>query len=759
MPERPFVHSLSTDPPTGREARLMTRKGMHMARPRNNIDSLIFEEGATVEVTETNTPASDYFGRLTFSGDIMLKRLPPDVAMSLAGTIMQGQPLNPMVANTVAGAMKDWALENGATHFCHWFHPLTGSTAEKHDAFLSVNGDGVAIEKFSGNSLIVGEPDASSFPSGGIRDTYEARGYTAWDANSPAFLLTTTDGVTTLCIPTAFASYTGEALDMKTPLIRSVQAVAKQAARVLKIFGTDEGVTQVVGTLGCEQEYFLIDQDLFRERLDLVICGRTLIGATPPKGHQLDDHYFGAIPSRVLSYMTEVETRLFELGVPVKTRHNEVAPGQYELAPTFEKTNVAVDHQMITMHILKDVARKHGFECLIHEKPFAGINGSGKHNNWSLSTDNGVNLFEPKAETHNNLQFLVFLCAVIRAVDKNAELLRASIASAGNDHRLGANEAPPAIMSVFLGEMLTDIIDQLEAGKPRKTVKGGTLDLHADTLSDVPRHAGDRNRTSPFAFTGNKFEFRAVGSTAAVAWPTTVLNTIVAESLDFMAGRLEKEIGKKPTPAKLDAAARSLLKDVIKEHRRVCFDGDGYSAEWAKEAAKRGLPNIRNAAESLPTLKSRLATSIFSKYGVLSARELKARGEVLLEQYCTNLEIEGRTLSTIIYTQVLPAALRAQAELADVVGATQVAGVECPDTEEDLRTLVGRISEMRTGIREVEAALKGHAKNPEIHAKWLRTELIPAMNRTRAACDWIESRIPNELWPMPTYAQMLLVGR
>ena len=737
----------------------MTRKGMNMARPRNNIESLIFEEGATVEVTETNTPVSDYFGRLTFSGDVMLKRLPPDVAMSLAGTIMQGQPLNPMVANTVAGAMKDWALENGATHFCHWFHPLTGSTAEKHDAFLSVNGDGVAIEKFSGNSLIVGEPDASSFPSGGIRDTYEARGYTAWDANSPAFLLTTTDGVTTLCIPTAFASYTGEALDMKTPLIRSVQAVAKQAARILKVFGTDEDVTQVVGTLGCEQEYFLIDQDLFRERLDLVICGRTLIGATPPKGHQLDDHYFGAIPSRVLSYMTEVETRLFELGVPVKTRHNEVAPGQYELAPTFEKTNVAVDHQMVTMHILKDVARKHGFECLIHEKPFAGINGSGKHNNWSLSTDTGVNLFEPKAETHNNLQFLVFLCAVIRAVDKNAELLRASIASAGNDHRLGANEAPPAIMSVFLGEMLTDIIDQLEAGKPRKTVKGGTLDLHADTLSDVPRHAGDRNRTSPFAFTGNKFEFRAVGSTAAVAWPTTVLNTIVAESLDFMAGKLEKEVGQEPTPAKLDAAARSLLKDVIKEHRRVCFDGDGYSAEWAKEAAKRGLPNIRNAAESLPTLKSRLATSLFSKYGVLSARELKARGEVLLEQYCTNLEIEGRTLSTIIHTQVLPAALRAQAELADVVGATQVAGVECPDTEEDLRTLVGRISEMRTGINEVEAALEAPAKNPETHAKWLRTELIPAMDRTRAACDWIESRIPNELWPMPTYAQMLLVGR
>ncbi|RPG13462.1 MAG: glutamine synthetase type III [Phycisphaera sp. TMED9] len=731
---------------------------MHMASPRN-IDSLIFEEGATVEVTETNTPASDYFGRLTFSGDVMLKRLPPDVAMSLAGTIMKGHPLDPKVANTVAAAMKDWAIENGATHFCHWFHPLTGSTAEKHDAFLSVNGDGVAIEKFSGNALIVGEPDASSFPSGGIRDTYEARGYTAWDANSPAFLLTTTDGVTTLCIPTAFASYTGEALDMKTPLIRSAQAVAKQASRVLRLFGADKGVDQVVGTLGCEQEYFLIDQELFRDRLDLVICGRTLVGATPPKGHQLDDHYFGAIPSRVLSYMTEVESRLFELGIPVKTRHNEVAPGQYELAPTFEKTNVAVDHQMLTMHILKDVARKHGFECLIHEKPFADVNGSGKHNNWSLSTNTGINLLDPKAETHTNMQFLVFLCAVIRAVDKHAELLRASIASAGNDHRLGANEAPPAIMSIFLGEMLTDIIDQLEAGKPRKTVKGGTLDLNGESLSNVPRHAGDRNRTSPFAFTGNKFEFRAVGSTATVAWPTTVLNTMVAESLDYMTSKIEKTAGKKPTPAKLESATRAVLKDIIKEHRRVCFDGDGYSEDWPKEAAKRGLPNIRNSADSLPTLKSRAATSLFSKYGVLSARELKARGEVLLEQYCTKLEIEGRTLSTIIKTQVLPAALRAQAELADVVGATQVAGVECPDTEEDLRTLVGDISEMRSGILEVEAAMKDSNDDPEKHAKQLRNTLVPAMERTRIACDRIEGRIPAELWPMPTYAQMLLVGR
>ena len=729
-----------------------------MSSPRN-IESFILEEGATMEVTESNPPASEYFGRLTFSGDVMLKRLPPDVAMSLSNTIGRGSPLDPKVANTVAAAMKDWAIEHGATHFCHWFHPLTGSTAEKHDAFLSVNADGVAIEKFSGNALILGEPDASSFPSGGIRDTYEARGYTAWDGNSPAFLLSTTEGVTTLCIPTAFVSYTGEALDMKTPLIRSVEAVAKQAGRILRLFGTDEGVNQVVGTLGCEQEYFLVDQELFRDRLDLVTCGRTLLGASAPKGHQLDDHYFGAIPARVLSFMTEAESRLFELGVPVKTRHNEVAPGQYEVAPTFETTNVAVDHQMLMMHILKDVARKHGFECLIHEKPFAGINGSGKHINWSLSTDAGVNLLDPQDETHTNMQFLVFLCAVIRAADKHADLLRASIASAGNDHRLGANEAPPAIMSIFLGEMLTDILDQLEAGKPRKTMKGGTLDLNALSLPQIPRHSGDRNRTSPFAFTGNKFEFRAVGSTASVAWPTTVLNTMIAESLDYMAAQLEKRAGKKPTAAKLETATRALLKEVVKEHRRVCFDGDGYGDEWTAEAERRGLPNVRDSAHALPAFKSRQATSLFSKYGVLSGRELKARADILLEQYATKLEIEGRTMSSLIRTEVLPAALRTQAELADVVGATQVAGVECPDSEAELRLLVSYVSELRASVDEIDASLGIPGKDPEKHAKQLRTTLVPAMERARAASDALEARIPTEPWPLPTYAEMLLVGR
>ncbi|MCP4836489.1 MAG: glutamine synthetase type III [Phycisphaera sp.] len=722
------------------------------------IDSYIIEEGNAMDLSDGTTPASEYFGHLTFTGDVMMSRLPPEVAMSMEATIRHGASLDPAVANTVAEAMKDWALEHGATHFCHWFHPLTGTTAEKHDAFLSVNGDGVALEKFSGNSLIVGEPDASSFPSGGIRDTYEARGYTAWDANSPAFLLKTREGITTLCIPTAFVSYTGEALDTKTPLLRSVESVAKQAMRVLKIFGSDEGVTRVIGTLGCEQEYFLVDRELAAERLDLSVCGRTLIGAMPPKGHQLDDHYFGAIPARVLAFMTEAETRLFELGIPVKTRHNEVAPGQYELAPTFESTNVAVDHQMLTMHVLRSVAETHGFKCLMHEKPFAGINGSGKHNNWSLSTDLGTNLFDPRVETHTNMQFLFFLCAVIRAVDLHQGLLRASIASAGNDHRLGANEAPPAIMSIFLGEMLTDILEQLETGKPRSTVKGGTLDLGACTLPLVPRHAGDRNRTSPFAFTGNKFEFRAVGSTAHVAWPTTVLNTIVAESLDVMCTELEKKAGKKPSPAKLEAAVRTLLKGLVKKHRRICFDGDGYGKAWEKEAASRGLENFTSAADCLSIIGSRDSVRMFNKYGVMSSREAKARAEVLQEQYCTHLEIEGRTLSTLIRTEILPAAMRAQAELADAVGATQVAGVECPESEEALRVHVARVAALRISIAEVDGALEATTSTLEKQVRHLRDVLVPAMERVRSASDALEADIAADCWPIPTYAEMLLIG-
>jgi glutamine synthetase len=719
----------------------------HLADPMNDNTSTFLNP----------TRASDYFGCMTFSGDTMLKRLPSDVFAKLQRTISEGSPLDPAIANTVAVAMKDWAIEHGATHYCHWFQPLTGISAEKHDAFLSPMADGSAIEKFSGNQLIVGEPDASSFPSGGIRDTYEARGYTAWDCTSPAFLMKNPSGIITLCIPTAFVSWTGEALDKKTPLLRSIQALSTQAMRILKLFGTDKGVTHVAGTLGVEQEYFLVEREQFESRLDLALTGRTLIGASAPKGHQLDDHYFGAVPDRVLMFMAEVESRLFELGVPVKTRHNEVAPSQYEIAPTFENANIAVDHQMITMQVLRMVARKHGFECLLHEKPFAGINGSGKHNNWAIATSTGVNLLDPREETHTNMQFLVFLAAVIRAVDMHADLLRASIASAANDHRLGANEAPPAIMSIFLGDMLTDIIDQLEHGTPKKTKSGGELDLGASTLPQIPRHASDRNRTSPFAFTGNKFEFRAVGSTAAVAWPNTVLNTIIAESLDVIATELERKAGRNPSEAKLETAVKAVLKDVIKKHRRVCFDGDGYSEAWHKEAEKRGLPNMRSTADCLGAFATKKAKDLFAKYKVLNARELAARHDVLVEHYCTVLGIESRTLVQVARTQVLPAALRAQEELATTVSATLAADVDCAETQAELKAYVAMVNELRTATKELETLSSRHHKDEVAEMRFLRDSVVPAMDRVRTACDALERVTPADTWPMPTYAEMLLL--
>ncbi|MDZ4831774.1 MAG: glutamine synthetase III [Phycisphaerae bacterium] len=709
-----------------------------------------------MDIAKTPYRASDSYGSLTFSGDVMLKRLPPEVYMNLQRTIQQGKPLDPAIANTIAIAMKDWAIEHGATHYCHWFQPLTGATAEKHDAFLSVSSDGSAVEKFSGSQLIQGEPDASSFPSGGIRDTYEARGYTAWDCTSPAFILRTGDHCT-LCIPTAFVSWTGEALDKKTPLLRSIEAVSKQAMRVLKLFGTDGGVTRVITTLGCEQEYFLVDRDLVRERLDLSICGRTLIGAPAPKGQQLEDHYFGSIPERVLSFMTEVEARLFELGVPVKTRHNEVAPGQYELAPTYESGNVASDHQMVVMHVLRTSAAAYGFECLLHEKPFAGVNGSGKHNNWSLSTDTGVNLLDPREETHSNWQFLFFLCGVIRAVDTHAELLRASIASAHNDHRLGANEAPPAIMSIYLGDMLTDILDQLESGESKRTSKGGDMDLGASTLPQLPRHSSDRNRTSPFAFTGNKFEFRAVGSSQPVAWPNTVLNTIIAESLDALTSAVEKKTGKNPSPAKLEAAVKVVLQDAIKKHRRVCFDGNGYSKDWHAEAAKRGLPNLPSTADALPMIKAKKVIDLFAKYSVFTSRELKARYDILVEQYVKIMRIEARTLTVMVRTQIIPAALRFQAELADAITGAQGAGVECPDSDMTLREHVKRITELRIAVNAVEAAEQKHAEEFEKHMRQIRDELFPAMQTCRQICDELERTMPDDIWPLPTYAEMLLL--
>jgi glutamine synthetase len=728
-------------------------------KPANKATMNTHTSAMTANTSTFDNPvrASDYFGCMTFSGDTMLKRLPSDVFAKLQKTMSEGSELDPAIANTVAVAMKDWAIEHGATHYCHWFQPLTGMTAEKHDAFLNPMADGSAIEQFSGGQLVMGEPDASSFPSGGIRDTYEARGYTAWDATSPAFLMKSGNGIITLCIPTAFVSWTGEALDKKTPLLRSIQALSTQAMRVLKWFGAHHGVSHVVGTLGCEQEYFLVNRDQAEQRLDLMMSGRTMMGANPPKGHQLDDHYFGVVPDGVLAFMAEVEARLFELGVPVKTRHNEVAPSQYELAPTFENANIAVDHQMITMQVLRTVARKHGYECLLHEKPFAGINGSGKHNNWAIATSTGINLLDPREETHTNMQFLVFLTAVIRAVDLHSDLLRASIASAANDHRLGANEAPPAIMSIFLGDMLTDIIDQLQNGTPKKTKSGGALNLGANSLPTIPRHASDRNRTSPFAFTGNKFEFRAVGSTAAVAWPNTVLNTMIAESLDYMATELEKRAGKNPSDAKMETAVRAVLKETLAKHRRVCFDGDGYSEAWHKEAEKRGLPNFRNTADALPAFKTKKAREVFSKYKVLTPRELEARFDVLVANYCTVMKIEARTLIQMVRTQILPAALRAQEELATTVSATLAADVDCPDTQAALKSYVGLVQELRATVTVLESAAHKEAKDQETLMRYLRDTVVPAMTRVREACDALERVTPGDVWPLPTYAELLLM--
>ncbi len=692
---------------------------------------------------------SSLFGTLTFSGQVMSQRLPSDVAKKLQSTMERGDALDPAIAEPIAAAMKQWAIEHGVTHYTHWFQPLTGSTAEKHDAFLKLSSTG-PMEAFGGDELTQGEPDASSFPSGGIRETFEARGYTAWDATSPAFIRKT-GSVATLCIPTAFVSWTGEALDKKTPLLRSMQAVSEQALRILKVFGAADGVSRVNTTLGSEQEYFLIDESFVEQRLDLQMCERTLIGAAPPKGHQLDDHYFGGIPDRVIEYMAEVEHRLYELGVPVKTRHNEVAPGQYEIAPTFENANVGTDHQMLTMEVLRSTARKHGLVCLLHEKPFAGVNGSGKHNNWSMATDTGSNLLDPRDDTHTNMQFLVFLVAVIRGVDLHADLLRAAIASAGNDHRLGANEAPPAIISIFLGDMLTDILDQLESGASTGTRQGGTLNLGAHTLPQIPRHSGDRNRTSPFAFTGNKFEFRAVGANQSIAWPNTVLNTIIAESLDHMATELEQRVGAGASGEDMEQVVRDLLKDEVKAHRRVVFDGDNYAESWHQEAEKRGLPHLRNSAQALPLFGSDKAQQLFEKYNVLSKRELQARYDVLIEQYNHKREIEARTLIRMLKTQVVPAALRYQSELA---AAESSGGKPLESLVKDVSSLAGKLLK---SVADVEKRLNHESESAEKHATHIAENLVPAMEEARAIADEIENLTPEDLWPLPTYAEMLYV--
>lgn len=697
------------------------------------------------------------YGADVFNEKVMRQRLPKEVFKRLMETINAGARLDPHLAESVAAAMKDWAIENGATHYTHWFQPLTGLTAEKHDSMIVPDGQGGMLFEFSGSALVQGEPDASSFPSGGLRATFEARGYTAWDPTSPAFLTRSDGGVVTLCIPTAFVSWNGEALDKKTPLLRSQEAVSEQAMRILKLFGTDKGVKRVVTTLGPEQEYFLVDRNFYFARPDLLICDRTLFGTKPPKGQQLEDHYFGAIAPRVLSFMNEAERELYRLGVPVKTRHNEVAPGQYEIAPIFENANVACDHQMLCMEVLKRVAPRFGLQCILHEKPFAGINGSGKHNNWSMSTDSGVNLLDPQDETHTNMQFLVFLCAVIRAVDLHADLLRASIASASNDHRLGANEAPPAIISIFLGDMLTDLIEQLQTGTPKRTIKGGTLDLGARSLPMLPRHSGDRNRTSPFAFTGNKFEFRAVGSTQSSAWPNTVLNTIAAESIDYTATRLEKAVGSNPTDAKLQAAVKSLLKEIIKEHKRVIFNGDGYTKEWHAEAAKRGLPNFKDTVEALPAVKSKKAIDLFKKYKVLSKSEVESRAHIFIEKFNKQVSIEGETMVQMSRTMILPAAYKHQLRLGEAVAATQAAGVDVNVLRDCLEVFVEKVERCVQLTDALEKTVDHHDEDPWKHAKQIKQSVRPAMADLREVVDDLEQYVAADLWPMPTYRELLFI--
>lgn len=696
------------------------------------------------------------YGRDVFSRKVMKQRLPKDVYKSLVRTIDKGEQLDQQVAAVVATAMKDWAIEQGATHFTHWFQPLTGLTAEKHDSLVAPDGEGSAIFNLSGDELVQSEPDASSFPSGGLRATFEARGYTAWDVTSPAFLHRD-NGVVTLCIPTAFVSWTGEALDTKTPLLRSMEALSQQALRILKLFGTDSGVARVITTVGPEQEYFLVDENLFYERPDLVTTDRSLFGAKPAKGQQLEDHYFGSIPTRVLSFMADSEREMYRMGIPVKTRHNEVAPGQYEIAPTFELSNVASDHQMLTMETLKRVAKKHGLRAILHEKPFAGVNGSGKHNNWSMATDTGVNLLDPTDDTHTNIQFLLFLVSVIRAVDIHADLLRASIATAANDHRLGANEAPPAIISIFLGKMLSDILEQIEKGTLKRTLKGGYMDLGTKILPQLPRHSGDRNRTSPFAFTGNKFEFRAVGSSQSIAWPNTVLNTIVAESLDIAASEIEKAVGAKPTPAKVDAAVMAYVKREIKAHKRVLFEGDGYSGEWHHEAEMRGLPIMNDSVDALPALKHKKNADLFKKYGVLSKAEVDSRYHIALERFSKEIQIEAETMASIAKTMILPAVLQHQGLLADAVAAVEGVGVAAPDQIVELQGFVARVGALRSAIAALEAANKHEEGDPYKHALHIRNKVRPAMAALRTIVDDFEETVAAELWPMPTYRELLFL--
>jgi glutamine synthetase len=696
-----------------------------------------------VESTENylEHAGEDIYGSYVFGEEAQREYLAKPVYRQLRRTIAGLQPFDASIADAVAQGMKEWALSHGATHYTHWFVPLTGTTAEKHDSFLNPDGDGKTLVEFSGKALTQGEPDASSFPSGGVRSTFEARGYTAWDVTSPAFLQVEPNGVT-LTIPTAFVSYTGEALDQKIPLLRSQEAIAKQAMRVLKWFGNTT-TKKVFTTIGPEQEYFLVDRRLAELRPDLVLTGRTLFGAPSPKGQELEDQYFGSIRERILAFMQDLDRELWRLGIPSKTRHNEVAPAQFELAPMFEATTVGSDHNMLLLNLMRKIAFQHGLAALVHEKPFRGVNGSGKHNNWSLATDDGENLLDPGHDPHANAQFLAFLAATIRAINVHADLLRASVADAGNDHRLGANEAPPAIVSIFLGAQLEDIVEQLEKGSASSSKQGGKLELGVTTLPILPKDATDRNRTSPFAFTGNKFEFRAVGSSVPIYWPQTVLNTIVAESLSIIADKLDK------LKSNDFAGLTKILSEVIKENKKVLFAGNNYAEEWHAEAAKRGLPNNKSTVDALPALQTEKAKRIFAQFGVLSERELESRLDIAWERYVKVQNIEANATTEIARTMLVPAAVAYLGQLgaaAKSKGANRLAD-----------RIVGLVDSLVENIDALEKARHAAHAAGSVHAeaKAFKEKVIPAQDLVRDVADELETLVSDELWPLPKYRELL----
>lgn len=692
----------------------------------------------------------EIFASKVFTRATMKERLPKNVYKEVIKVMEQGGELSLAAADVVAKAMKDWAVENGATHYTHWFQPLTGITAEKHDSFVShPDENGKMIMDFSGKELIKGEPDASSFPSGGLRATFEARGYTAWDITSPAFLKEDATGVI-LCIPTAFCSYKGEALDKKTPLLRSMEAISEQALRIVRLFG-NTGATKVVASVGPEQEYFLVDREKYLKRTDLVFAGRTLFGAPAPKGQELEDHYFGTIRERIGAYMKDLNIELWKLGVTAKTQHNEVAPAQHELAPIYETANIAVDHNQLVMETMKKVAGRHGLTCLLHEKPFAGVNGSGKHNNWSLTTDNGVNLLDPGETPNENIQFLLVLACIIKAVDRHADLLRQSASDVGNDHRLGANEAPPAIISVFLGEQLEDVVKQLvETGEAARCIEGGKLETGVSTLPDFTKDATDRNRTSPFAFTGNKFEFRMVGSADSIASPNTTLNAIVAEAFCEAADVLEKA-------EDFDLAVHDLIKEYLTKHQRIIFNGDGYSDEWVAEAERRGLPNIKSMIEAVDTLTTEKSVKLFNKFGIFTEAELESREEILYETYAKTINIEALTMIDMASKQIIPAVIRYTKSLADTVIAVREAGADASAQTDLLKTVSDKLSAMKAALAKLEeveakASVIGNAKE---QAFYYKDVVKIAMDELRAPVDEAEMLVDKQVWPVPTYGDLI----